>query len=187
MAVRPGMSDLIGRWRRLVDDTGSAIWTDNEAQQVLDAHRVDFWQEALEVTPRQVAANTVYYTIYKSRHQNLEASTSGTAAWRLYDSQGAAIGTANYSADYMRGILTFAADQAGSARYLDGRSYDLAGAAADGWRERSARVSSYYDVDGDGTRMTRSQWFKHCQAMAEFYDQQAGAVVVTMRRDDLVP
>lgn len=182
--ARSGMVNLIITWRRMVDDTSSAVWTDDSAQEILDRNRLDFWKEELVPSPALENGETVYKK-YLSGYENLEEATSGTAAWRIYDADGETIGTANYSVDYVRGIITFSADQEGSARYLDGRSYDLAGAAADAWRERAANVHSYYDFQAGENRLSRAQWFEHCMRIAQFYDRHRRPMMVLFRRNDL--
>lgn len=184
MAARSGMSNLLSRLRRMVDDSGSVVWTDDDhLQDVLDGHRVDVHEETLSVHPQAMAGSTVYH-VYDSAWGNFEEAASGTSAWRVYDSDGTAQSTATYTADYIRGRLHFTADQEGSARYLIGRSYDLDGAAADLWRERASLVHSYYDFDADGQKMSRSQWFEHCWRMAERYERRGRSYDVRLKRSD---
>lgn len=185
MAARTGMVNLIGRWRRMVDDAGTAVWTDDQAQQLLDGQRVDFWREALQPIATGPAANI--YQVYRARYRDLESATSGTMVWRVYDGAGATIGTADYSADYNLGVLTFTADQAGSARYLDGRAFDLNAAAASAWRERAALSASLYNFQADDGRYDRAQWFEHCVKMADYFAALAngGMAVALMDRSDL--
>lgn len=184
--ARDGMGNLISRWRRMVDDAGTAIWSNDQAQAILDNHRQDFYQVALDVTPRQIAAGTVHYTVYSTPGvlKNLEEEPSGSAAWRLYDSTGATIGTANYTADYANGIVRFSADQAGSARYLDGRAYDLHGAAAEGWEERAGLQSGRYSFEDAGGRFDRSDYFEHCQKMQEKHAAKAWPMSLSLVRGD---
>lgn len=183
MAVRSGMTNLISRWRALVNDGSANAFDDERAQQILDARRFDFYQEPLTVQPVQVGSGTVQYRVYTSRYQNLEGTASGTDAFRLYDSLGSAVsGTATY--DLLLGRFTFTSDQRGSARYLDGRSFDLNGAAADAWRERAGQVSGNYDFRVEGRQFTRSQWFAHCMQMASHYDSRAEVRQVDIVRND---
>lgn len=185
MTARTGMANLISRWRRMVNDGGTAVWTDDQAQTVLDSHRVDFWQQ--ELTPAIVVeGSATVYKAYSGPFSDLEEVGSGSTAWRLYDSTGTTIGTANYAADYVRGVVLFTADQHGSARYLDGRSYDLAAAAAEGWRERMALTADDYTFSADGATYNRSDWFAHCSRMADYYDRMTRPTSTIMVRSDLV-
>ena len=173
MTARTGMTTLISRWRRLVDDAGTAVWTDDNAQQMLDGFRVDVWSEVLTYIPQYVNATTVY-KLYASKYNNLEAVASGTTVFRVFDANGLLQGTADWSADYQRGLVTFTTDQAGSARYLDARAYNLNAAAAQGWRERAALTSGYYAFETDGQVFNREQYFEHRQEMAVHFDALAG-------------
>lgn len=182
--ARSGMNNLITRWRRMVDDAGTTVWSDDQAQGVLDDHRVTVYAEGLESVGQDTGAR-VTYKVYNSRYGDMEELTSGSEVWRLFDAQGTTIGTADYLVDYQRGNVVFAADQAGSARYLDYRSYDLAGAAAQAWRQRAAMQASGYDFTADGGSFKRSQWFDHCMQMATMYDQQRTTAVTTLVRSDV--
>ena len=181
--ARSGMSNLITRWRRMVDDAGTAVWSDDQAQQLLDDNRVTVYAESLTAIAQDIGSTV--YLVYYSRYGNQEEIASGTAVWRLFDANGSTVGTANYSTDYQRGIVTFTADQMGSARYLDFRAYDLAGAAADAWRQRAGMQADGYDFSADGATFNRSQWFKHCHDMAATYDRQRVTTVSLMTRSDL--
>ena len=69
--ARQGMVSLISRWRRLVDDAGTVVWTDDTAQTLLDGFRVDVWGEVLTYIPQYVNATTVY-KLYASKYNNLD-------------------------------------------------------------------------------------------------------------------
>lgn len=182
MAARSGMADIISQWRAMVGNVGTATLTDDRAQQILDGNRYDFWQQPLSVQPLQVAAGSVVYKVYLSPYANLEGTASGTVAYRLYDSNGTAITPDGL--DMQRGVFRFNADQGGSARYLDGRSFDLDGAAAAGWRDLAGLYSSYYDFQQEGRRFSRSQWFEHCQQMAMSYESRQPARQISIERGD---
>ena len=182
MAARSGMSALISQWRAMCGGVGTATISDDRAQQILDNARYDFWQEPLQVQPLTIAAGSVVYKVYNSPYQNLEGTASGTVAYRLYDSNGTA--WTPDSLDMQRGVFRFNADQSGSARYLDGRSFDLDGAAAEGWRDLSGLYSSYYDFQQEGRRFSRSQWFDHCRSMAMSFDSRGKGRQVEIARGD---
>ena len=181
--ARDGMSNLLARARRLVDDSGTAIWSDNQLQDILEEHKYRVQREPLGMERTLLAADNYEYRVYHSRYGNYEEG--GTAYFNVEGADGTQRGTATYTADYIRGVVTMTADQEGSALYLIGWSYDLNGAAADCWRERATKVSSYYDVQADGHRLSRSQWFKHCLDTAKMYDKQARAITVRGWRSGL--
>lgn len=172
MSARTGMSELIGLFHNGVADTGTVYFTDDRAQQILDARRMDFWQDPLTPVSAQVAVGSVEYKVYFSRYRYLEGTASGSSYFRLFDGNGTAI-TTGFTFDAVNGRFDFSASQAGSARYLDGRSYDLYGAIADGWREMAGLQSGAYDFRVEGRSYSRSQWFKHCQDMAEYFDTKS--------------
>ncbi len=184
MAARTGMGSLISQFRNLVADTGTVAFTDDRAQEILDSNRFDFYQQPLVATAQQIALGSVVYHTYTASYGNLEGTASGTAAFRLFDSLGSAIAS-GYTLDAQNGVVVFTADQGGSARYLDGRSYDLFGAVADGWREQAGRQSGSFDFRVEGRAYSRSQWFKHCFEMARIYDGMARPTQAVMERGDM--
>jgi hypothetical protein len=167
--ARTGVAYLIRRWRRLVNDTSGSVWSDAEAANILDLYRYNLWGHELEIKPETSGGSTVYKR-YLVGYTDLESVVSGTAAWRVYDVDGTVIGTANYTVDWQRGVVTFTADQAGSARYVDARSYDVNGAAAYGWRELIGAKAGLYRFTADGASYDRNQWFDHCERMASKFE-----------------
>lgn len=125
------------------------------------------------------------------RLRNLEGTASGTVAFRLYDSLGTVI-TTGFTFDDQNARLYFTANQAGSARYLDGRSFDIFGAAADAWREAAGLQSEKYDFRVEGRAFTRSQWFEHCMSLAMYYEskrtnlQQWSTMFGVIERSDML-
>lgn len=182
-AARDSMATLISRWRRMVDDADSSVWTDLEAQEILDLRRTDVFE--LPLTPQEQYISGDYQTlVYGIGLTDLEeADSEDDTVWRLYDADGADVTPA--SIDYAAGLIRFSADQEGAALYLDCRSYDLRAAAADAWRERAASRASGYDFGADGARYDRSQWFKHCMEMAALYDGQRTGRMTVLARSDL--
>jgi len=129
MTERAGMTDLIARWRRLVDDAGTATWTNVAAQDILDAHRVEFVDELLTPQARSRGGGlTPEYKVYRTNYRNIEGTASGDYVFRVHDGLGGTVGA--YTVDCWQGVITFSADQQGLARYLDASAYDLNGAAA---------------------------------------------------------
>jgi len=177
------MANILTRWRRMVADSAGSVWTDAEALTLLDSYRTDVWQGQLQPAP-QYDSSSLVYRVHLAGWENLEEAATGTAAFRLYDANGSAI-SSGWSADYLRGVFTFTADQKGSARYVDARSYDLNMAAADGWRELMASKASLYKFTADGATYERNQWFEHCQQMATFYDGLSKPSYSLMTRSDV--
>jgi hypothetical protein len=51
-------------------------------------------------------------------------------------------------------------------------TYDLASAAAEGWRWKAAKAASKFDVSTDGQSVSRSQVKRHCDEMAMTYQRK---------------
>jgi len=174
--ARDGMSNLIMRLRRLVDDSESAVWLDDELRDVLDEHSTPVYREQLAREKTRTSSTSYEYKIFHSRNGNYEEG--GTAYFQIEDSAGEQRGTADYSVDYIRGIVTMDADQGGTALYLTGTSYDINGAAAQCWREAATIKAGLYDFKAGDHTVSRSQWFEHCMAAANMLAMQSRPVTV---------
>ena len=182
MSVRSGMTNIIRRLRRLVNDGTAGVWEDQDLQDVLDQHKIHVVREYLEPQKNYLSGTAYEYRLFASRWADFEENGSGTAYLKLEDGGGSqrtyGTATAQWTMDYIRGLVTMGQDQAGTAMYLTGWSYDLNGAAAELWRERAGQVASFYDVQADGHRLSRSQWMTHCLKMADEMDKRARPVTV---------
>ena len=199
MTARTGLANLITELRGFVEagtadysivGSGGTInyWDDDQLQNILDIHRTDIVFEQLQSYPYQVAGGSLSWTDYRSSYGYFEATTGGTAIFYVQDSTGAVSGTANYTADYRRGALTFGTNQAGSVFYLTGRSYDLDASAADVWRRKAAHYApTSFDFSTDNHSISRSQVYKHCLEMAEHFEGKSASAVETVQmfRSDL--
>lgn len=176
--ARTGMTNLIDRLRRAVDDSGTVqVWTSDQLQTTLDLYKLRIQREELAMETTYTGAGTFVYQTYHSGYENYE---EGTAYFQVEDGMGTQRGTEDYTANYATGLITMNADQGGTALYLSGWSYDINAAAADCWRERAGKVSSYYNVNLDGHNLSRAQWFEHCQQMALTFEQRSRPRVVRM-------
>lgn len=183
MAARAGMLALITRLRGLTN-AGTADWSDVALQDALDARRVNLNRAALTPAPEYVGGTTVWHDYYAPLG-NLEEAASGSQYWRVENSSGVAVGTAEYTVDYAAGYIRFTADQGGTAYYLRGRSYQMSLAAADVWRQKAAMHAERVDVQTDNHRISRSQAIAHCLKMAAEYEAKAGVQSVQVVRGDL--
>lgn len=184
MTARTGMTGLILRVRGMVSagtadyTLGTAnYWDDNHVQEVLDMHRVDVYREKLVSMPTHASAGSLTYTEYRSRFPFWE---SGTAVFTLEDSTGANIGTASFTADYERGIITFGADTGGSTYYVSGRVYDANSAASDIWRQKAGHFSEHYTFSTDGHSLKRGEIIANCLKMADYYSGLKASEVITL-------
>lgn len=179
---------------RTLAAAGTADYTDDAVQAVLDRNRRDFADDVLTPLREYNSGGTAVYFVYQSRYTNLEATDGGTAVLYVRDSSGTRIGTASYGADTAAGRITFVADTAGSVYYLTGRSYDLYAAAAEIWHQKAAAVAEKFDFNADGASFRASQLLDHCQKMSDWCSSRAtfgagasGLRSVTMVRDDMMP
>lgn len=191
MAARSTLAQLISDVRGLTF-AGTAEYTlgavsyfsDEHIQRYLDAHRSDLWDVPLRPIPRRIGGGSVAYYEHQVGYGNLETTDAGTALFSVRDTLGATIGTASYSVDYQRGLVTFGTDTAGSARYVDARTYNVYAAAADLLESWAAREKLSFDVQTEDQRLTRSQKLTHLLTLAEQYRAQSGPVTVQMVRSD---
>ena len=165
--------------------SGLSYWTDNQLQDVLDAHREDVYRAPMHAV-QVYNGGSVEYHDYHSGYSNLEATSGGTAIFYVEDATGSAVGTALYTPDYNRGVVNFPADTGGSAYYLYGRTYDMNAAAADVWRTKAGQYAMAVNFSTDNHRIDRGEIIKNCLRMAGYYSQQAGATTVLINRGDNV-
>lgn len=188
--ARSTLASLIDQLRGMTDaahaeyNIGTAVyWDADQLQTVLDRHRQDLRRVPLHSEPTYNGGTAAFYD-YFAPVGSFEQTDGGTAVFVVEDATGADQGTATYSADYMRGLVTFAANTLGTAYYLTARTYDLPAAAADVWRMKAANVAKYYDFSTDNHSLSRSQLQKQFLTMAEYYAGQSAPQVVTMYRSD---
>lgn len=174
--ARTGMGALIIRLRRMVNDTDLGVWQDDDLEDVLDAYKARVYLEPLECEVTHTSGTSYEYKVYHSRYGNLEGG--GTAYLQIEDSAGSQRGTADYTVDYIAGIVTMAADQEGTALYLSGWTYDLNAAAAQLWEERAGLLYDRYDARFGDQQLSRGQMVKHCLEMADRYKRLAKPVTV---------
>jgi hypothetical protein len=180
MAARTTMSNLITTVRGFcnagtADYTigSTAYWSDEQLQTVLDRYRVNLREVPLTPHSLYNSGGTVEYKEYQSPQGWMEASNAGTARFVVTDGIGGVQGTALWGADYETGLVTFVSDQAGSARYVTGYSYDVYAAAADIWDQMAASYARQIDFSTDNHSVKRSHIVTTCQAMAKRYQSMA--------------
>lgn len=166
---------------------GTSYWTDDQLQDVLDQHRNDF-RETLTIKTSYAGAGTTEYTNYyffTNDGYAVEEADSGSDAWRVETSNGAEIGTANYTANYQAGHLLFSADQGGSVYILRGRRFDMNRAASVLCKRIAAAYATQYDVSSDNHDLKRSQKVKQYTDLANLYASMAPATVSRLIRTDV--
>lgn len=177
--TRSGMFELIRQLRQMTqaaDDeyslAGETYFTDDHLQDALDQYRADVYEEAIYPIERYISGATVYQD-YFWNNGNVERAESGSAVWQLQDTNGSAVGTANYSVDYNVRRIRFGTPTDGSQYALTYAHYDMNRAAAYVWRLKAANVALRFDVKTDNHDLKRSQLRKTFIEMAEHYDKLA--------------
>lgn len=180
--ARTGMSSLIDRLRGLTN-AGTAqytvgtlsYWVDNDLQDVLDRHATWVVEEDLTWVPQNIGGTTNYLTAI-SRYRDFETADSGTAYWQVRRTDGTAEGTANYTADYVNGRVTWSTNQGGTAYMIAAAySYDLYAAAVDVLQHKLAYIDLWYDFGADNQTFSRSQVQKSLQDLIATYKKQVGS------------
>lgn len=190
MALRATMATLITRLRGLAQAglseytvSGVAYWTDSQLQDVLDTHRKDVYNHLLSGMEGYEGGAAIYKE-YHSGLSYLEETSGGTAIFYVTDGVGANVGTALYTPDYIRGVVTFASDTGGIDYYLYARTYDLNAAAADVWRIKAGHYVTAVNFSTDNHRIDRGKIIENCMTMAAMYEKQAGAQQIIIMRND---
>jgi hypothetical protein len=174
MTARDGMADLITELRALCEAgtadyaiDGTDFWTDDQLQASLDRFRNDIYYDELLQIPTYNPAGAMTFQTYRARFMDLESGT----ALIITDTTGGTAGTADYTVDAVRGIITFSDDTAGLDYYLSGRAYNLNAAAADIWRKKAGHYAGTFNFTAGSNSMSRSQIYDHCLERAEFYER----------------
>ena len=179
-SVRATALELISRLRGMTETTvndysvgAERYWSDYQLQQMIDHHADTFDWYTMDVQKQRVGAVYQYRQYY-----------TGIQDWELspviLDADAGTIST-GYTFDAARGMVTFTADQVGSARYISGTAYNLAAAAADIWNLKAGHYASAYDVSTDNHNLSRSQLIKHCFQMGAFYNVKGGSSITLER------
>jgi hypothetical protein len=190
---RSGMVDLVTELRIMSeanpDDytiAGVPYWSDAQLQTILDNNRTDLIFEPLQSIPWQ-GSGSIIYREYRT-WTNMEKTTGGTDIFYVQDSNGVTIGSANYTVDYLRGVITFTADQGATYYYITGRSYDLNAGAAEVWRKKGAHYAHAFNFSTDNHRIDREQIYTHCKEQAQYFDNisRTSASSIDWDRSDVI-
>jgi len=174
------MTNLVDRLRAL-SNAGTAqyeagtitYWSDDHLQDVLARHETWVVEDALTWIPQNIGGTANYLTA-QGHYKDLEEAESGTTRWQIRSSVGVAEGTANYTADYVTGRVTWASDQGGTAYMLTGYSYDLYGAAVDVLEHQLANIEFWYDFEADNQTFNRSQIKDNINDLIATYRRRVG-------------
>lgn len=187
MTARTSMTSLITTLRGFTN-SGTADFSDDTLQQVLDRYKTDLRDVLLSPYAVTVSPGVAEYKDYQAPIGWFESTDSGgSARFVVGNGLGTVFGTALWSADYENGLVSFVNDQAGSARYLTAHSYDVYAAASDVWQQKAAQAATAIDFSTDNHSIKRSHIIAACMTMANKYAGMAttgGASSVDVVRGD---
>lgn len=200
--VRASMSHLIDTTRQMIGDVSTPQdFTDQDVQDVLDAHRAEVRYELLtpmpDIQPGQngsLVAQFVWAS-YQSEFQYWEADvvvqgiqTSNDQPWVVLTP---------LSFEYINGKWTFAVTLPDLSAtppaqwppvYATGKAYDLFAAAAELLERRIAlRSFTMFDFTADGRSMRLSQVLDRWEKLRAVYVAKSWNRVVEIIRTDLAP
>lgn len=182
MTARTGLGYIITELRGLIDAgtadytvSGAAYWTDDQLQAILDNHRRDVTLLELDAREQYSTGGTLeYYDYYATPFGYFEQTTGGSQIFYVQAADYQLMGTATYTPDYRRGVVTFGTNTGGSTYYLTGRAYDIYGAAADIWRRKAAHYTTSVNFSTDNHSVSMGAVIENCLKMSEYYATQAG-------------
>ncbi len=176
--ARPTMAELIGQVRVLIGDLGGAsVFSDDEIEHALDAHREDVRYLELRAAETLTPTGVQYLDYYADRApwEADEALVNG--AWQAVTPA---------SADRLVGKWTFPAHQDPPV-YITGKVYDLYATAADLLEAWGARVKLEFDFSADGQAYSRSQKLRALMDLAAEYRRKQRPTTAVQVRADLRP
>lgn len=183
--ARASMAQLIADIR---DDVGDAagtaqVFTDDQIQRYLDRNRTYLNGYPL-FFERELSGGTARYYRGQLRAEGAyEGGTTGVPG-TIVDGFGSAVTGWTLDPD---GWVTFAADQAGSARYFKGWTYDRFEACAAVCEAWASKLKLEFDFVTDAQDFKRSQQYQHLIEMAEKFRATGPPKVVTVSRGDDLP
>jgi hypothetical protein len=181
MAVRGTMAALILRVRLLINDTlplGSGqVFVDQDIQDVLDAGRMDLFNEPLKPLPT-FSGSTIQYLNYFSDWTDWETD--------YVLKQYLTITVTPSSTEPITGAFNFSASTLPPV-YITGKSFDIYRAAADLLQRWAAKWVLLYSVSVDGQSLQRAQAHRALTDLAKMYRLQQRAVTVSLIRTDAGP
>lgn len=188
--ARAGMANLIRQLRvngaagsndELVN--GVQYWTDDQLQEILDAHSQDINDVPLVTYSEMVAGVTVWkkYYIPASIPINLEGASS-VGEFTVVDTLGNTV--TGYTLDLPRRRLDFTASQEGRTYYLRARSFDINKASAELWTKKASLYAELIDWKAGTYNLKEDQVYQHALERAAYWAGKSGFGRVKLNRDD---
>ena len=156
MTVRTSMTSLITKLRQMSNDTDSALFTDQELQDVLDQNAYVAEYEPLNTLSTILPGGVVEYKEFQADHLFFEDDTILTDATFTEVTPD--------TTDYNLAYFTFTTTQT-IPLLIYGWYYDMNNSAAEIWELKSAKYADTFDFSVDGGQYQLSQ--KQGAAMAQ--------------------
>lgn len=180
MAIRNGMTELVTQFRSYIQESGTAIFTDERLQQLLDNNSEYVRSHYLGRLPAKVNGS-IHYLEYFSQYRYLEGTATSTT--KIFNSNGTVV--TNYTSDFIAGKFLFNANTLGTAYYLDARSFNFFKAVSEAWKEKASFYATQFDFTVEGRSYKKSQVIQSCLAMAKEFEAKASVIQHSLDRGDL--
>lgn len=160
MPLRPTMTALISRLRRLIGDPAGAsqTWQDEDLQDALDAHRREARYARLREIESIAPGGAVEYKTFVADQPNWEGSPE------LVSNSFAVISSSAYTEDLLTGRWTFTTAPLRPVM-ISGWYYDIHGAAVEILEAWIAKLKGSIDLSVDGLALKRSQKVEHLETL----------------------
>lgn len=173
--MRSSMTGLVSLFRTYVSETGTAIFTDDRIEQLLDANSslITF----IPLVPYSYKLNgTLTYTTYVGA-----GYLEGTPVTKVFDWNGNEV--TDYTLDQISGVINFNTNQNGSAYYYNSKAFNFMNAVSDGWLIKAGWYADNFDFKLEGRSYNKSQVVSHCREMADYYKGQSSQYISLYRGD----
>lgn len=163
-------ADALARLERLVAHTTPPTLASEVLSLLLASARADSTGAGREETDAEWKPETTYAdgdTVVPTSRNGLRYRVS------VAGDSGVAEPVWTTSGTVTDGSVTWEIDTASPAAWSP--TFDIAAAAAEGWRMKAGLVSDRFRFADDGDTYDRDQIFAHCVRMAELYEKKAAA------------
>jgi len=160
------MLDLVSSFRQYTSESGTAIFGDDEIQNIFDNNKYSIVKQPLSYASYLLSGTTQYINA-SIPQQFLEGTASGTALVRMFNAQGTVF--TGYQSNFTQGEFTFTANTLGTAYYYTGYNYNFYKAVSDGWFRKAGFYAGNFDFKIEGREYKKSSVFKQCMEMKDYY------------------
>lgn len=187
MVARAGMVDLIAELRQLTYASEDIVtwnnvdyWTDDQLQDILDAHSSRISDVKLVPHPRWYSGVHQYleYEIPKSVPGWIEGPET---QFEIVDNLGNVVDSGDYTFYPLYRRVDFNTDTNGVAYYLRGVSYDMNLAASTVWSKKAGFRSELIDIRGGSFLLKEDQEYQHCLQRAAYFAGKHGFKSFTLQ------